>query len=346
LHITSRAPGRAVCLLADGACYAGRGYSILRSADDAQTWAPVAQLPCTMGRRLASVSRLASRLLRHEVRALAVLPGGSLVAASREGIFYGMPGERRMRPSTVEAAGQTLAPPMTLTTGPGGRVVCGEYDSRTAHGRPVRVLVSDDGGRSFQIARVFEGGSILHVHNLVYDPSLRKYWLLAGDHGHEPGIGLLGEDFRDFDWLVKGEQRFRAVEVFDFGDRLIYGTDSEREANAIVSLDKRSGRLERLSDLEGSCIYACRFGGVYALSTTVEPSAVNPSRWAALWVSRDGSRWERVLQAEKDRWHARYFQYGSLVLPRGASERETIFFSGQALRGLDGMVYAARLERR
>jgi hypothetical protein len=79
------------------------------------------------------------------------------------------------------------------------------------------------------------------------------------------------------------------------------------------------------------------------MSTTVEPSKVNRSRNASLWVSRDGERWTRVFQAAKDRWNERYFQFGSLVLPRGESDREVIAFSGQAVRGLDGSVVMATL---
>jgi hypothetical protein len=48
------------------------------------------------------------------------------------------------------------------------------------------------------------------------------------------------------------------------------------------------------------------------------------------------------LSAEKDRWNARYFQYGSIVLPRGVGASDTIVFSGQALKGIDGTLMTAR----
>lgn len=344
LRELSRTRGRAVKVSLDGTLHACRGYELIVSRDHGATWRTAGRLPCKLSRRLAGRVRPAARLLRHEVRALGVLSGGDLVAASREGVYYSVAGEPEFRASTIEAGGQRPFPPMTMTVGPGDRVLWGEYDSRTAHGKPVRLYVSNDRGRSYRIARVFEGGSILHIHNLVFDASLKKYWVLAGDHNHEPGIGLLDEDLSGFDWLVKGEQKYRAVEVFDFGDRLVYGIDSEKERNAIVTLDKRSGRVERLVELEGSVIYAARFGRWYAMSTTVEPSAVNPSRTAALWVSNNGVDWTRAHSAEKDAWDARYFQYGSIVLPRGESNDDTIVFSGQALRGIDGKLMAARFE--
>lgn len=351
LEVLRSCPGRAIHVQADGTLYLGRNLDIYRSTDDGQSWQRVMRLPCSLARRAAQSSRLACRLLRHEVKALASLPDGGYVASNRQGVFYAegvqVRGESEgppvmMCPGRLPASCRKMFPPMTLTVGPGDRVIWGEYNSKNNHGLPIRIFVSEDHGRSYEVAHVFEAGSILHIHNLVYDRDLSHYWVLAGDHENEPGIGRLSADLKDFEWLVKGEQEFRAVEVFDFGDHLIYGMDSDRAANAVIRFDKASGRTERLQELDGSCIYACRFGGLYVLSTTVEPSRVNHSRAAGLWVSRDGDRWERVLCAEKDFWHPVYFQFGSLVLPRGASEEETILFSGQALKGLDGRAYVAQ----
>ncbi len=339
LQIVPAGLGRALLLQPDGTVYIGRGYDIYRGRTGDDGWEFVTAMPRRLSRRLAGLSRLASRLARLEVRAMGVLSDGSFVATNREWVYHAKPGEPLMRRSQVEEAGQKLYPPLTMTVGPGDRVLWGEYDSRDIRDKAVRVYVSDDKGRSYTIARVFEGGTILHVHNLVFDAALKKYWLLAGDHDHEPGIGLLSEDLASFDWVAKGKQEYRAVEVFDFGDRLIYGMDSERAPNAVISFEKATGRVERGTELDGSCIYACRCGGLYALTTTVEPSAVNRSREAGLWVSRDCDQWRRVYYAEKDRWGHQYFQYGSLVLPRGASNRKDIVVSGQAVRGMDGRVF-------
>ena len=76
---------------------------------------------------------------------------------------------------------------------------------------------------------------------------------------------------------------------------LVYATDTQLEPNALISLDKRSGRTKRLQPFEGSCIYACRFGPWFAITTTVEPSrsnakrsSVRPSR-AIAWRTAPGS---------------------------------------------------------
>lgn len=333
-------PGRMLHVSRDGTVYLARGYSIFKSTNEGQLWQPVCAVPLSVPRRIASASRLASRLLRNEIKAMNLLDNGGLIASTREGVYRAGSGESWMVPCRVHDGDQRAEPPITITIGPGGRVVWGEYISKTVHRLPVRVFASENGGQSFEVVHTFEPGTIRHVHNLHYDAPLDCYWVLAGDHDHEPGIGRLSGDFREFAWVVKGAQQFRAVQAFDFGNCLIYGTDTEMEANAVVRFDKATGRVERLQELDGSCIYACRFGGVYALTTSIEISSVNLSREAGLWVSRDGETWTRVVSAEKDRWHAAYFQFGSIVLPRGESDRDTLYFSGQALKNIDGRAFS------
>ncbi|MCB9849366.1 MAG: hypothetical protein H6817_01525 [Phycisphaerales bacterium] len=322
---------------ADGTLYVARHYRIYRSQDDGCSWSPVASMPYSPKRRIGSLTRLTSRLLRVEVRALLRLDDGTLVASNREGVYYATSGAAQMQRSQVDDGDTPSWPPMTMSLGPNNRILWGEYGANREK-RSARIFVSDDGGRRFAVAYAFKPGEIRHIHNLYFDAGLNKYWVLAGDHEHEPGIGLLSADLRDFDWVVKGEQSHRAVGMFDFGDRIVYGTDTEMEPNAVISLDKATGKLRRVVETDGSCIYACRFGGIYAITTSIEPSKVNHCRSAKLLLSRDGESWHEVFAAPKDCWNENYFQFGSLILPRGASERETIIFSGQAVRSVDDRV--------
>jgi len=340
LKIARTCKGRAVYTQSDGTLYLSRHYEIHASRDDGGTWTRVTAMPRSPVRRLAELSRLACRALRHEVRAFLVLSDGRYVAANREWVFHAAPGDTWMTPSRMDAAGHGVMPPMALGAGPGDRVLWGEYGPNRER-REMRLFVSDDGGRTHEVAYVFPPGEIRHVHNVVFDPKIEAYWVLAGDHGTDPGIGRLSGDLRRFEWVVKGQQQHRAVCVFDRGDHLLYATDTEMETNALMRLHKATGRIERLFDLPGSCIYACQFGGLLALTSTVEPSPVNECRDGVLWLSRDGDSWWPAFRAAKDRWNECYFQFGSIVLPRGASDREAVFFSGQALRGIDGRAMVA-----
>lgn len=340
LAVEGRFPGRVVLAESDGALHVGRNYEIHRSEDGGRSWQHKTSMPLDPLRRLANPSRLLCRLLRQEVRALARTDAGGYVASNRQGVFVAAPGEPLMRRSVIEAGGLPLMPPMRISKGPAGEIIWGEYGSPKER-RPMRLFVSRDSGESFQLVRALEG--ILHVHNIVWDAREGHYWVLTGDFDPEPGIGRLSADLERFDWFVRGEQRYRAVEIFDMGDRLVYATDTQLEPNALISLDKSTGKAERLREFGGSCIYACRFGGVYALTTSVEPSAVNRSEHSELWLSRDAERWRCAWRGRKDRWSAYYLQFGSVVLPSGHTDRELIVFSGQAISGLDGQTAVARI---
>ena len=342
LEILRQFPGRVVLAERDGTIHLGRNYAIYRTGDDGLTWTKVASMPRSPARRMAEWSRLACRLLRQEVRALVRLSDGTYVAANRQGVFHGREGDAVMTRSRIEEGEVRLMPPMRLSVGPGDLVLWGEYGC-PGELRTVRLFASRDRGRSFQVVQTLEAGTVYHIHNIFYDEHLDHFWVLAGDHGNAAGIGCLSADLQRFEWFVRGEQCYRAVAIFDFGDRLVYATDTETEKNGLISLDKATGKSERLRDFEGSCIYACQYGGLYAITTAVEPSEVNLSNWASLWLSRDGEHWSCAYRARKDRWNADYFQFGSLVLPSGVTDREVILFSGQAVEGLDGRTAVARL---
>jgi len=230
---------------------------------------------------------------------------------------------------------------MWFCRGPEDRILWSEYSGNPER-REMRVFVSDDGGQTFQVGYVFSAGEIRHVHNIIYDAALGQYWILTGDFGDEAGFALLSGDLTRLEWVVRGGQHVRGVNAFDFGNRFVFGKDTEKVRNAIMWLDKSTGAVERMQELEGSCIYSCRFGGVYCLTTTVEPSQVNLGTEAQMWISRDGDHWTKVFEATRDRWCGKYFQYGSLILPRClGSDSDTILFSAQSLKGIDGKAFVA-----
>lgn len=340
LEQVAHCTGRIVFVEPDGTLYLGRNYDIYQSRDGARSWQPVTSMPRDLLRRIANPSRLLCRLIRQEVRALLRTRSGALVAANRQGIYVASAGEPSMRPSRLECGEPPVMPPMRIAAGPAGEILWGEYGSPKTL-RPMRLFVSRDEGESFQVVHTFR--DILHVHNIVWDEGQGHYWVLTGDFDPQPGIGRLSADLERFEWFVRGEQQYRAVEVFDLGDRLVYATDSQLAPNALISLDKRTGKTERLREFAGSCIYGCRFGGIYAISISVEPSKVNHSMEAELWLSRDAEQWKLAWRGRKDRWNADYLQFGSVVLPSGESDDELIVFSGQAIEGLDGQTLAVRV---
>jgi hypothetical protein len=275
-------------------------------------------------------SRLLTRLFRLEIMALRRLGDGARVAIARDGIYRAEPGETRMRRTFRFEAGR----PLDLAVDGAGRLVFGEYRSNEER-RPIRVYASDDGGRSFEVKHVFAAGEIRHVHSVTWDPHLRRCLVTTGDYGDECGIAVLHDDLEGIEWLVRGGQRFRAAAILVDERFITYGTDSHVEYNEILRIEKASGRPESLCAVEGSSLYAARFGQVRAISTAVEPSAVNFSREVSLYLSADGEHWKRAVVERKDRWHA-LLQFGTLVLPHSEGDTSWGAFGGQALERIDG----------
>jgi hypothetical protein len=345
-----RAHGRAIYVERDGTLYRSHHYDIFRSTDTGQSWELIASIPRPSSRRLIEPVRLLCRLLRHEVRAFLPLNNGRYVAATRSGVFYSRPDDRVMIKSKIESGAHPPQYPITMSYDIFGKIIWGEY-WYNAERRGVRIYGSDDDGYSYHVVHSFKPGETRHVHNLLYDESLNKYWVFTGDHKTEPGIGLLDADFSHFEWVHKGKQIYRVVWGFDLGDRLLYATDTEKEMNGIFLLDKNTARTEHITEINGSCIYATRSGKYYIISTTAEPvsgslNAKNPVN-SSIWISSDGIDWRNILTATKDLsssdWSYRYFQFGSIVLPAGECEQEILMFSGQALRKMDGKVYTMQL---
>lgn len=320
-----------------GVLYIGRGYHVFRSKDMGTTWESLGRIPGRVSRRIAGRFRMAARLLRFEIKALVELGDDHLVASVREGLYFYENG--KWTQATVSPVdGRPARSPMRIMATPQGEVVWGEY-GRNMERSSVAVYRSRDGGRSYAPLHVFSPGDIRHIHSVIPHGSGTGYWVMTGDYGNEPGIGILAQDGADLQWLGRGEQRYRAVHVFDHNGSLVYGTDTEEESNRIIHLDQKSGEVQELQELPGSCLHGCRFGDVLALSTSVEASPVNQGRNAELWVSRDALKWERVCERQKDRWHALAFQFGSLILPSGSGPKGPVVFSAQSLEGWDHQVF-------
>lgn len=320
-------PGRALFIHRSGQLYLSRGYRIYCSADGGASWELDAWVPTSARNRLMLRAPLAARLLRLNLQALQVLPDGSRVAVARDGLYRAGPGEARMTRTWAVPRGSR---PITLSLD-GDRLLFGEYGGAEMDQVGVRIYASEDGGQRFEPLFEFPQGDVHHIHQVLVDPYADHYWVLAGDHGRTPGIAALSRDGRNLTWVDRGHQMVRAVSALPRPDALIYGSDSELEANFIIRLDRRTGRWERLRPVEGSSLYAADLAGTALISTTVESSPVNTARRSVLYASRDDAAWEPVLSLEKDRWHP-YFQFGLIVLPT-VQERATTrwMFSGQAL---------------
>jgi len=332
-QVTPLRRGRALYIGQSGELYVSWRYKIFRSDDGGQSWRLDCYVPPSGWKPWMAKLRLGARLLRYYIAAFEVLPDGSRVAAARDGVYHAAPGETRMTRAFQLTRGSR---PLNLAVD-GNRVLFGEYGYLDQY--EVRVYVSGDGGRSFEVGYQLPRGAVRHIHNVVYDPHRDHYWVFAGDYDGQAGFAALSKDLKTLDWLTRGDQSHRAVDAVQYPDRFVYGTDSNQERNFIVSLDKQNGRIDHLMEVEGSSLHAASFGPVHVISTCVEPNPACPSRECSLYVSTDGDDWKRTLVHRKDVFHHKYFQYGTIVLPYSHCDRPLGMYSGQAIQGGDDAVF-------
>ncbi len=326
--------GRALYVSAEGFLYISRKYTVFRSCDRGKTWQVDSVLPVESWKSSLARFHLSARLLREYVAALIVLSEGTRVAIARDGIYRAAPGVTVMTRTFKFPAGWR---PLNLAVDDGDRVLFGEYGANPQR-REIFIYASDDLARSFHPAFKFAAGDVRHVHNIIFDPFGDQFWILVGDVGREPGVGVLSKDLLTVSWVDRGHQKVRAVGALVEKDCLIYGTDSEVQENYIVRLEKSSGKLLPLRGTEGSSLYAAKFGGVGVISTCVEPSRVNKSKTATAYLAVAERQWNPLVSFQKDFWPA-LFQFGTIVLPFSHYDGPLGMLSGQALTGADNKVF-------
>jgi hypothetical protein len=321
-------PGRALYIGRRGWLYISQLYDIFRSEDDGITW----QLDCTIPRLgikpILARFPLAARLLRYNVTVLRIMDDGARIAVARGGIYRAEPNQVQMTQTFQIHRGSR---PMNVCID-GRRVIFGEYGDSYKN-LEVHIYVSEDGGRTFEVGYTFPRGGIRHVHNVLFDPILDHYWVFVGDYGVQPGIGAMSKDLKTIEWVRRGDQKSRVMGAILLQDEIIYGTDSDIERNYIIRMEKRSGRIREVHEIQGSSLFATKFGPVFAISTCVEPNPSCPSNECSIYLSRDGDAWQKALSHRKDRHNPLYFQYGTLALPYSYQQKPLGMFSGQAVVG-------------
>jgi hypothetical protein len=314
--------------------HASRGYELLRAqikqGEREIRWQSVAGYDAPAWRQVSFPSRLGSRLCRDGFHALAVLPSGHLVGAVPRAIVTLAPGEKRFRVSHQVVRGTR---PLHIAATPEGHVFWGEYFDNPGRDE-VHIYGSTDHGLSWNVAYTFPKGAIRHVHNVVYDPWGRCFWVLTGDDGQECQILRASCDFRAVDVVLSGSQQTRSAALVPTVDGLYFSSDTPREGNHVYHLDRREN-LTAVADLPSSSTYGCRVGDAVFFSTMAEPSKTNAERNVGLYGSAEGLRWQRVLQWKKDRWPMHLFQYGNAFLPDGDNTTRLLAVSTVAVENHD-----------
>ena len=306
--------------------YASRRGEIHSSADGGRTWAPFARLPLTAAQRVKSLGRLQRRLWRAAVHQVVPLSDGALVVFGYRTIYR------------IDSSGRCVGRSPLV----GSRPLCvcldhdvvyyGEYRANRERS-PVHVWASRDAGATWTPVHRFRDAR--HVHGVFADSHDDALWITTGDRDSEAGIWRARDRFGTVEKIAGGSQQTRVVQLVFTPTHVYFGSDAPSESNYLYRLRRADGAIERLQPVDGPVYYGCTAGGRLFFSTTCEPRARPEARDVTVWSSVDGERWERFAVFRKDRWPARIFQHGHVLLPAGpgAAHADGIWLTPVATRG-------------
>lgn len=272
------------------------------------------------------------RFLRAEITGFYELSNGDCIAIAKKGFFLQKKGSLTFEKCFAMPRGSK---PLNLCFATSGNIYFGEY-FQNMEKHAVNIYCSDDNVKTWHIAYTFEAGNINHIHGLFFDKYTNRIWVATGDRENECIIGYTADEFKTFVEVFRGGQEYRTCQIFFYKDFIVFGTDTQYEQNVIKKFDRKTLEITVLQKVQGSVIKGGQVGDVAFISTTVEPSKVNTDRYAHLWVTKDGLHWEERYKAKKD-WLPFIFQFGTFEFPQYNVEKlDRLYFSGRALKGLDG----------
>lgn len=283
---------------------------------------------------LPSRFALTRRFFRAEITSFYHLTNGDKIAVAKKGLLLCKKGSNTFEKCFAMPRGSK---PLNLCFAPSGNIYFGEYFQNMGK-QALNIYCSEDNARTWHVAYTFEAGNINHIHGLFFDKYTNRIWVATGDRENECIIGYTEDEFKTFKEVFRGGQEYRTCQLFFYKDFIVFGTDTQYEQNVIKKFDRKTLEITELQEVQGSVIKGGQVGDVAFISTTVEPSKVNTDRYAHLWVTKDGLHWEERYKAKKDWLPATLFQFGTFEFPQyyGIEKLERLYFSGRALKGLDG----------
>lgn len=281
---------------------------------------------------LLSRFKLTRRFFRAEITNFYTLKDGTQLVLAKKGIFRRRKDEKDfVKISSIPRGSK----PLNLCIAPTGAIYFGEYFQNVGN-LPIHIykLNVEDGG--LERVYTFGQGEINHIHGLFFDKYSNRIWVVTGDAEHECIIGYTEDEFNTFVEVFRGGQEYRCCQMFFYEDYIVYCTDSEFIENSVKCIDRKTLEIKVLCNVTGSVIKGGQNGNISYFSTNIEPSQVNMDKRAHLWVSKDGLNWVDKYSAEKDIYPA-IFQFGSFEFPHYETQiSNRLYFSGRALKGLDG----------
>lgn len=270
----------------------------------------------------ASISRLAQRLLRFQVTNVVPLENGDLfvtfdksVGIVRDGKFKTLNG--LARPCRVLRAACALDDK--------GDIYFGEYLANEERSE-IRLYKYPNGGEAIETAHVFPAKEVRHIHGIYFDKFTESLYCLTGDEEKECRILRTTDGFQTFEAVGEGDETWRAVSILFDKSSFFYGMDAEYRTNHIYKVDRKTRERKSLGEVSGTVFYSKQLNGNLFFTTTAENAPSQTENVAALWLIDENNECRRLVAFEKDFWHPRLFQFGTIHFPFRNNLDDELYF--------------------
>lgn len=202
----------------------------------------------------------------------------------------------------------------------------------------------------WEVLYTFPQDTINHVHALVADPFRSCVWIYTGDYEDSAAIWKATDNFQSVNVAVCNEQKYRGCVAFALPEGLLYATDAPFAQNSVYLL-KPDMKLIEMMQIDGSCIYGCKWNEEYVFSTTVEPDGINPTKLQAMFGRKRGrgikdnyihmyqgnlnEGFKEVYKLKKDALPYCSFQFGVFRFPYGENKTDALYFQPVATKQYD-----------
>lgn len=315
------------------------------------------RLPSSFIIRMFQKVRLFERILRLEPR-LAIPLNPNEFLLSYQGVAYKI-NCKSGQVLVDHVFRKTMNNPLSFCIH-GNAVIYGEYFGNCNH---ECVSIYRREHEIWKKVYTFEEGTVLHIHQIVYDKYRECYWILTGDSDLESGIWKADLDFKKVTPLFKGKQIYRSCFLVPLQDSLVYATDTPLESNHLYVIRKNeNGTWENpkiICKIPGPCIYGKIVGdGLLAIATSVEPDPTLPmmryrvsyklgngvnDRFSHVIIGNPQKGFFEIHHGKKDLWPMNLCLFGNYQFPL-IDCSDSLYVTGQAVSHEDGKTIKINLK--
>ncbi len=342
LTIQKVVPNMVVQSIYDQEIWTSSNYTIYTSRDEGVSFNKVIDLKVPLLMRMLGRFRFSARALRLGIRSFRKLNNGTILTIADRKVF-------RLKDNQLEIVHSFKRGFGPLREGwcedDKGNCYLGEYFLNNKRDASVKLLKSTDDGRSWETIRSLQ--HIRHIHCVQYDPFSRRIWMGTGDRDEESSISFSEDEGETWTEIGAGDQMFRAVSLLFTEDHVYWGSDAPTRQNYIYRYMRKSGIIEKLAAVNSTVHYSAGLANdVKLFATSAEGNSEGSSAaWdnkAHIYASREGVSWDDLISWEKD-FYPYLLGFGRIYFAHGKYKDDIVYFTAEALKGIDGYLFCARL---